>query len=305
MSEAVADTPIEPANLACVLSFNAADPSGAGGITADALTAASAGVHLLPVTCAIWVRDTSAIHDHFPVDDEVIVDQARAALQDGSVSCIKVGFLGNAENIASVSSLLSDYAEVPVVAYMPDLSWMDDLSIETYLDAFADLLLPQVSVLVGNQATLVRWLLPDWENNQPPGPRDVARAAAELGAAYTLMTGAQSADDHLENHLASPDTLLVSARFERFTSQFIGAGDTLSAALTALVGAGADLQTACNEALSYLDQALDGGFQPGMGRAIPDRLFWADGDDSDDDADDASPLGPDALADFPVDNTRH
>ena len=303
MSEAPPDTPVEAAHLACVLSFNATDPSGAGGITADALTAASAGVHLLPVTCAIWVRDTSAIHDHFPVDDEVIVDQARAALQDGSVACIKVGFLGNAENIAAVSGLLSDYGDLPVVAYMPDLSWMDDLSIDNYLDAFADLLLPQVSVLVGNHATLVRWLLPDWASAQPPGPRDLARAAAELGAAYTLMTGAQSADDHLENHLASPDTVVTSARFERFTAQFIGAGDTLSAALTALLGAGADLQTACNEALSYLDQALDGGFQPGMGRAIPDRLFWADGDDPADDDD--SPLGPDALAEFPVDDTRH
>ena len=304
MPEASPDTAPEASNLACVLSFNAVDPSGAGGLTADALAMASAGVHMLPVACAVWVRDTSAIHDHHAIDDEVINDQARAALQDGSVSCIKVGFLGSAENVAAVSTLLSDYSDLPVVAYMPDLSWMDDLSIESYLDAFADLLLPQVAVLVGNQATLSRWLLPDWESAQAPGPRDVARAAAEHGAVYTLMTGAQAADDHLENHLASPDTLLVSARFERFTAQFIGAGDTLSAALTALRGAGADLQTACNEALSYLDQALDGGFQPGMGRAIPDRLFWADGEDEAPETD-ASPLGPDALADFPVDDTRH
>lgn len=305
MSEAVADTPIEPANLACVMSFNAVDPTGAGGLTADALAAASAGVHLLPITTAIWVRDTSAIHDYFPIDDEVITDQARAALQDGSISCIKVGYLGHAEAIAAVSGLLSDYADIPVIAYMPDLSWMEDSAIEPYLDVFADLLLPQASVLVGNHATLTRWLLPDWEGQQAPGPRDLARAAAERGTAFTLITGTHAVDDHLHNHLASPDTLLVTARFERFTAQFIGAGDTLSAALTALVGAGADLQTACNEALSYLDQALDAGYEPGMGRAIPNRLFWADGDDADDDADDASPLGPDALADFPVDNTRH
>ena len=33
------------------------------------------------------------------------------------------------------------------------------------------------------------------------------------------------------------------------------------------------------EALQYLDQALDHGFHPGMGRAVADRLFWAETDD--------------------------
>lgn len=305
MPDAPSDSPSDTNLMACVMSFNGVDPTGAAGLSADALAAASAGVHLLPVATALWVRDTSSIHDHHNIDDEAVLDQARTVLQDCPVSCIKVGFLGHAENVAAVAALLSDYADIPVVACMPDLNWMDDLSIENYLDAFADLLLPQASVLVGNHATLVRWLLPDWTGQQPPGPRDIARAADEAGAAYTLITGTPAAEDHLDNHLASPDTVLVSARFERFTAQFIGAGDTLSAALTALVGAGADLQTACNEALNYLDQALDGGFQPGMGRAIPDRLFWADGADAPTEGEEPSPLGPDALTDFPVDNTRH
>ena len=70
-----------------------------------------------------------------------------------------------------------------------------------------------------------------------------------------------------------------------------------------MLTAGADLQTACSEALNYLDQALDGGFQPGMGHAIPDRLFWSDtGDDSDgDDEADAMQV----LSEFPIDDTRH
>ena len=40
-----------------------------------------------------------------------------------------------------------------------------------------------------------------------------------------------------------------------------------------------DLTEAVGEALLYLDQALDHGFRPGMGRLIPDRMFWAQPDD--------------------------
>ncbi|MBC7471013.1 MAG: bifunctional hydroxymethylpyrimidine kinase/phosphomethylpyrimidine kinase, partial [Ramlibacter sp.] len=63
--------------------------------------------------------------------------------------------------------------------------------------------------------------------------------------------------------------------FERFEAVFSGAGDTLSASLAALVASGSDLTAAATEALGYLDRCLDGGFRPGMGNVIPDRLFWA------------------------------
>jgi len=293
----------DASSLPCLLSFNAIDPSGAGGLAADILTAASANTHLLPVACAVLTRDTSVVHDHHCLDEEVITDQARCILEDAPAQGFKVGFVGSPENISAVAQIVSDYAELPVIAYMPDLSWMEEMAIENYLDAFSELMLPQVTVLCGNYATLSRWLLPDWQGQQAPSPRDVARAAADKGVAYTLVTSYPGADHWLENHLASPDALLASARFDRFEARFSGAGDTLSAALVALLCAGADLQTACADALNYLDQALDGGFQPGMGNAIPDRLFWSDA--GDETPDDNAPDNLQTLSDFPIDNTRH
>ena len=107
--------------------------------------------------------------------------------------------------------------------------------------------------------------------------------------------------------------MLATARFERFDTTFTGAGETLSAALTALLGAGEDLQSACAEALTYLDQSLDAGFAPGMGHALPDRLFWGRGEDDgiddteDTDAPDTPTLdvGHHTLGDFPLDDTKH
>lgn len=273
------DTATHPA---CVMVFNASDPSGAGGLTADIATIASVGGHPVAVVTGAYVRDTAEIRDHFSFDDEAVTEQARAALEDLPVQVIKVGFVGGPENISAIAELTADYADLPVVSYMPNLSWWQDGLIDQYLDAFRELLLPQTTVLVGNHSTLWRWLLPDWESDRSPGARDIAAAAAEMGVPYTLVTGIPLPEQFVENILASPESVLCSGRFELFDATFTGAGDTLSTALASLLASGCDLGEACSEALGYLDRCLDAGFRPGMGHVVPDRMFWAEPEDTED-----------------------
>jgi hydroxymethylpyrimidine/phosphomethylpyrimidine kinase len=301
----IIDTPdaLDQTTLPCVMVFNANDPSGAGGLSADATAMASASAHVLPVVTGTYVRDTSAIREHFALDEDAVNEQARCALEDITVQAFKVGFVGNPENLSAIAAIATDYADVPVIFYMPDLSWWDEVEIDTYLDACTELLLPQTTVLVGNHSTLCRWLMPDWDSDKAPSPREVARAAAVHGVPYTLVTGFVAADQYLETHLASPETVMATARYERFDATFNGAGDTLSAALAALIAGGTDLQNACAEALTYLDQCLDAGFQPGMGHAVPDRLFWAH--DDEDDTIDSNASGDALGPDFPLNTTRH
>jgi len=267
----------------CVMTFNASDPSGAGGLTGDIMAIASAGGHALAIVTGAYVRDTAEIFDHISFDEEAIGEQARTALEDMSVSAIKVGFVGNPENISAVAEIAADYAEVPLVAYMPSLAWWDEDKIDNYLDAFRELLLPQTTILVGNYSSLWRWLLPDWPGERNPSAKDIAKAAAQLGVPYTLVTGIPLPEQFIDNALATPQAVLHSEKFERFEAVFSGAGDTLSAALTALLANGHDLSAATAEALTYLDQSLSAGFHPGMGHTVPDRMFWAQADDSSDD----------------------
>lgn len=263
----------------CVLCFNANDPSGMGGLTADACTVASVGAHPLAVCTGVYVRDTRSIQGFVPLDADAISDQARTVLEDiADVQVFKVGFLGSPEAIGVVAELATDYDSIPLIAYMPDLSWWQDEAIEDYLDAFRELLLPQASVLVGHHSTLWRWLLPDWSSERSPSARDLARAAGEMGVPYTLVTGIPLPEQFVENQLATPEAVVASGKFELFDATFAGAGDTLSAALAALVAAGHDLGEALGEALNYLDGCLDAGFRPGMGHHVPDRLFWAQPD---------------------------
>jgi hydroxymethylpyrimidine/phosphomethylpyrimidine kinase len=274
------ETQEDEAPPACVMSFNASDPSGAGGLAGDISTIAAMGAHALPVVTSIVLRDTAEVFESHEIDPEVVVEQARGILEDVTIAAWKVGFLGSAEGVAAVAEVLSDYPDVPLVSYLAAVSWLDDDSQQAYLDAFRELILPATEVLVGNQQTLTDVLLPDWDGERPPSARELAVAAGEHGTRYVLVTGislpaSKGAEGYVDNVLASPQGAITGEKFERFDASFVGAGETLAAALAALLASDQELHLAVSEALSFLDQALDAGFRPGMGNVVPDRFFWA------------------------------
>jgi hydroxymethylpyrimidine/phosphomethylpyrimidine kinase len=296
-ADAGADDLQEATAPACVMSFNAADPSGAGGLAGDIATLAAMGAHALPITTSLMLRDTAEIFDHHPIDADTVAEQARNVLEDITVAGWKVGFLGSAEGVSAVAEILSDYPDVPLVSYLPNLGWLDDDQAQPYLEAFRDLILPATEVLVGNHKTLTDFLLPDWDSERPASARELAVAAGERGTRFVLVTGimlptkggkggksakaaagagsASGSEQFIDNVLASAQGALTGEKFEMFETAFVGAGDTLSAALAALLASGAELQAAVGEALAFMDQTLDAGFRPGMGSVVPDRFFWA------------------------------
>ena len=288
---ALEDPHTEPPPPACVMCFNASDPSGAGGMAGDVATIAAMGAHALPVVTSIVMRDTADTFDQHEIEADAVAEQARTILEDVTLAGWKVGFLGNADNVSAVAEVLSDYTEIPLVSYLPNLSWMEEEALQPYLDAFRELILPATEVLVGSHKTLQDFLLPEWDSERPPSARELAVAAGEHGTRYVLVTGimlapkpaakaakgetSTPAEQYIDNVLASPQGAITGEKFERFDTSFMGAGDTLAAALAALLASGSELQPAVGEALSFLDQSLDAGFRPGMGHVVPDRFFWA------------------------------
>lgn len=289
-TDATSETLQEQPAPACVMTFNASDPSGAGGVAGDVATIAAMGAHALPIVTSIVMRDTAEVFDQHVIDADVVVEQARSILEDVTIAAWKVGFLGSAEGVSAVAEILSDYPDVPLVSYLPNLSWVEEDAQQAYLEAFRELVLPQTEVLVGSHQTLTDFLLPDWDSERPASPRELAVAASEHGTRFVLVTSVvlpntKGPDQFLDNVLASAQGAITGEKFERFDVAFVGAGDTLSAALAALLASGAELHAAVGEALTFLDQALDAGFRPGMGNVVPDRFFWAlppgeDGDDA-------------------------
>ncbi len=269
------DPATEPPPPACVMCFNASDPSGAGGMAGDVATIAAMGAHALPVVTSIVMRDTADTFDQHEIDADAVAEQARTILEDVTISGWKVGFLGNADNVSAVAEVLSDYTEIPLVSYLPNLSWMEEDALQPYLDAFRELILPATEVLVGSHKTLQDFLLPEEHGTRYVLVTGIMLTPKPAPRSGNSTAGATTPEQYIDNVLASPQGAITGEKFERFDTSFMGAGDTLAAALASLLAAGSELEPAVGEALSFLDQSLDAGFRPGMGQIVPDRFFWA------------------------------
>src|SRR5690606_31612676 len=104
-------------------------------IAADIATIASMGAHALPVLTGLLIRDTAEVFDFHEIDGDVVAEQARTILEDASITAWKVGFLGSADGVSAVAEILSDYTEIPLVSFLPNISWMEEDAQMSYLEA--------------------------------------------------------------------------------------------------------------------------------------------------------------------------
>ena len=265
-----------------VMSFAATDPSGGAGLQADLLTISSMGCHPLSVVTAVTVQDTSGVDDVLPIDPEWVVDQARAMLEDVPVAAFKIGLLGSVENIAAIAEILSDYPDIPLVLDPVLASGRgDELANEDMLDAMRELLIPQTTILTPNSME-ARRLAQDEDNEEDdPTLEECAKRILAMGCEYVLITGTHEQTPKVINTLYNEQGIVSSDSWARLPGIYHGSGCTLSAAIAALLAQGVDVPEAVKEAQEYTWQTLNAGFRPGMGQHIPDRLFWARGEDDD------------------------
>jgi hydroxymethylpyrimidine/phosphomethylpyrimidine kinase len=260
-----------------VLAFAATDPTGGTGLAADLLALASMGCHPLPVVTALTVQDTVGLESVQLVDAESVAEQARCVLEDMPVDAFKVGALGSVETVAAVAEILSDYPDVPLVLDPVLLSSRgDDLASEDMVRAIAELIVPQTTVLVvtGPEARRLADIDEDDEDDESSAGA-CAGALIERGCEFVLVTGANEPEREVVNTLYGRQGVVRSDTWARLPGAFHGAGGTLAAALAAMLANGLDMPEAAREAQDYTWNALKRAYRPGMGRFLPDRLFWA------------------------------
>lgn len=277
-----------PPPLPAVLVFAGTDPTGGAGLQADILTLASLGCHPLSVVTAVTVQDTVGVEDFLPMDAEWIADQARGVLEDIPVAAIKLGMLGSTEAVAAIAEVVSDYPDIPLILDPVLASGRGDaLSNEELVAAMRDLLLPQTTVLTPNSLE-ARRLAEIMEENEDEESgegdsvmelQECARRLIDLGSEYVLITGAHEQGSQVTNTLYNTRGVVQRLHWDRLPGSYHGSGCTLASALAAFLAQGVDVAEAAKEAQEYTYQALKAAFRPGMGQFVPDRLFWARGDD--------------------------
>ena len=274
-------TPPSDHLLPIVLSFAASDPTGGAGIQADILTLASMGCHPLSVVTALTVQDTAGVEGVLAMDADWVADQARALLEDVPVAAFKLGLLGSVEIIAAIAEIISDYPDVPLILDPVLASGRgDQFADEEMVGAMIELLLPQTTVLTPNSLEARRLALDDDNEEDHPSLSECAKRLVGAGCEYVLITGTHENTAQVENILYGPRGQVRSDKWERLPGSYHGSGCTLASAIAANLAVGIDIEEAVREAQEYTWQALAAGFRPGMGQYIPDRLFWARGEDS-------------------------
>ncbi|MEJ2142558.1 MAG: hydroxymethylpyrimidine/phosphomethylpyrimidine kinase [Gammaproteobacteria bacterium] len=256
--------------LPVVMSFAGTDPTGGAGIQADIETIISMGCHACPVVTAITVQDTQNLQRFKSVDSSLLVEQARAVLEDIPVDTFKIGMLGSIENIEVLHTLFIDYPDIPVVLD-PVLAAGGgrEMASNDMLAAMVELLLPLTTIITPNSI----------EARKLAHNADSLDACAvelqEMGCEYVLITGSHENTEHVQNRLYGNHRLLETFTWERLAHNYHGSGCTLASAIAALLAQGLEPFMAIHEAQQYTWETLQHANRIGMGQWHPNRLFWA------------------------------
>lgn len=261
-------------NIPVVMVFAGNDPSGGAGLQADIEALASMGVHAAPVITAITVQDTEGLKRFSAVEPGLVVEQARAVLEDMPVAAFKIGMVGSVENAEAIHSILMDYPEAPVILDpLIKAGGGGALADDELIDALVTLLFPLTTVLTPNSEE-ARAFAPEADNLDA-----CAQELLEMGSEYVLITGTHEHTQHVENHLYHGHHLLETFSWERLPHSYHGSGCTLASTIAGLLAHGLEPMSAINEAQEYTWESLQHGYRIGMGQHLPNRLFWAHGDD--------------------------
>lgn len=265
--------PTPPPAIPVVLVFSGLDPSGGAGMQADIEAIASMGCHAAPVVTALTVQDTRNVSGFETVDAMMLVEQARAVLEDLPVRAVKIGMVGSVENAEAIHSILADYPDIPVVLD-PVLAAAGggSLAEAELTHALQTLLIPQATVITPNSVE-ARALAPAADTLDA-----CAQELLSFGCELVLITGAHEDTPTVDNLLFGNLRKLEAFSWERLPHTYHGSGCTLSAAIAGLLGQGLEPFTAIHEAQEYTWESLKHGYRPGKGQHVPNRLFWARGE---------------------------
>lgn len=246
-----------------VLSFGPHDPSGASGIQADIEALSSLGCHCTTALSGTFAKDSRDVKWRHAIPATTLVAQGRAILEDMQVSCIKVGDLGNVENIEAVHSILSDYPNIPVV--FDPTCYVDSDELQQLVPAYNSLILPLVTVTTLNTTELKTF---------SPGQENIEMQVNNLLASdcpYFLITN-KDRGPTITNKLYTQQGCVKEFTCSKLDRQFQGAGSVYAAAIAGYLAHGADVYEAIGDGQRFLNKTLLNAQSIGMGDCFPHRL---------------------------------
>jgi hydroxymethylpyrimidine/phosphomethylpyrimidine kinase len=237
-----------------ILSIAGSDPSGGAGIQADIKAISAMGGYAMTAITALTVQNTRGVTGVSLCDTGLIADQIAAIRADIHIHAVKIGMLGDAAIIETVTRGI-DGLDCPVVLDPVMVAKGGDRLLQEPAVKALCAMLPCATVITPNLPEAADLL--DWPEATTRAEMVAhARALLDLGPRAVLLKGGHLPGD------TSPDLLATREGETWFdaprspTSNTHGTGCTYASALATALGAGLPLNRAVDRAKRYIGAAI-------------------------------------------------
>jgi hydroxymethylpyrimidine/phosphomethylpyrimidine kinase len=244
------------------LTIAGSDSGGGAGIQADLKTFHQFGVFGTTAIVALTAQNTLGVRAVETVSESMVSAQLAALAEDLPPAALKTGMLAEVRIVRLVSQTIRERGWAPLVVdpVMVSTSGHRLLTLEAE-EVVRESLLPLAAVVTPNldeAAILTGRAVHDVASMERAG-----ETLLSFGAGAALVKGGHLTGDELTDVLVTPGGIRHFTRARLATSSTHGTGCTLSAAITAGLALGHDLEAAVDAALDYVHRAIAGA--PGLG----------------------------------------
>jgi hydroxymethylpyrimidine kinase/phosphomethylpyrimidine kinase len=251
------------------------DPSGGAGIIADVRTFHAMGVYPMAVACSLTYQSTKGLLGRYDLPPEVVERQIETLLPDRKPDALKTGVLGRADTVKEVARLYRKHSLARLVVDPVAASGDGKQLLEAEgFQALVERLLPLATLVVPNLEETS--LICGFDVFDVNDMKAAALFIKRMGAGAVLVTGARVEE---RGRQVAADVFFDGHGYRVMTSLWIegdrvhGTGCVLSAAITASIALGRDLESAVVRGRNFVRKAMERAVKPGTG--VPCADPWA------------------------------
>jgi len=259
MNDNLAEGPVK------VLTIAGSDSGGAAGLQADLKTFTRLGAYGMSVVTTVTAQNSVRVEAVHPLPVAFVMAQLNAVLTDYGTAAVKTGFIGRADLVEALARQLAHFSPRylvvdPVLVNHQGHSMFPPAVTQAYIDhllPLADLVTPnleEAALLAGRPIPTV------------PDMTAAAQSIHALGPRWVLLKGGRAGSKIVDILTDGVQTWTLSTPFLD-TENTHGSGDTLSAAVCALLAQGNSMVEAVKRAHAFTAAAIKGaaGWQMGAG----------------------------------------
>jgi len=256
------------------LTIAGSDSGGGAGIQADLKTFSAFNVHGMSAITSVTAQNTLDIRAIFYLPSPMVKKQIECIIEDIGVDSAKTGMLGNEKIIKAVASTISKAfkkKEFPVVVdpVMVAKSGVYLLQ-ESAVDAFIKHIIPLAYIITPNKYEAEKLT-----GIKIKGKEDVKKCAKEikkLGAHAVIIKGGHIGEN-------ATDILFHKGKFTEYEGRRLrgcthGTGCSFSAAITANLAKGYNIEESIKIAKKFISTAIKYGVKIGHGHCPVNPISW-------------------------------